>query len=247
MICAIITIVLVLAAVVIAAGFRRIHPPRASGAEGIEDREAAKAYDRIGSWPQFRLLRRWMARKVASRRPSGVLVDIGCGPGRLIQLLARRHPALRIIGVDLAGEMIKRAEDRVSAPGIAERVEFRQGDAMALPLPDCSVDFAISSLSLHHWSAPEQGLAEIHRILKPGGQLLLFDLRRDPRRIFYCLLRFAQRVVVPAALRRINEPLGSLLSSYTPEELDNMFCRLLFRRWKIEGGSVFVFVTACKE
>lgn len=58
------------------------------------------------------------------------------------------------------------------------------GDVAGLPLPDGALDWAVSSLSLHHWSDPDRALGEICRVLKPGGQMLLFDLRRDPRRPF---------------------------------------------------------------
>ena len=62
---------------------------------------------------------------------------------------------------------------------------------------------------------PCRRLDEIHRILAPGGQLVLFDLRRDSPRAFLWLITFAQNVVLPSAIRRIGEPTGSLLASYT--------------------------------
>ena len=74
-------------------------------------------------------------------------------------------------------------------------------------------DTVVSTLSLHHWPDPKQALEEIHRVLKPGGQFLIFDLRRDARRFVYWLLRFAKIFVVPAAIRRVNEPVGSALAS----------------------------------
>ena len=69
-----------------------------------------------------------------------------------------------------------------------------------------------STVSLHHWQNPKQALQELYRVLRPEGQVLIFDLRRDGRKFFYWLLRFAQTFVVPVALRRISEPIGSALS-----------------------------------
>jgi SAM-dependent methyltransferase len=113
-------------------------------------------------------------------------------------------------------------------------------------MPDGELDFAVSTLSLHHWSHPSLGLAEIHRVLRPGGQLLLFDLRRDTRRFFLWLLRFGQGVVVPEPLRRANEPLGSLQSSYSVAELESLLARSPFKEHRIQGGTAWVFVWARK-
>ncbi len=243
---AILLVILAVAAGLVASGLGRVRLPRKPGLEGIEDAEAARAYDRINRWPQFRLLRRMIAAKLACYQPKGTLVDVGCGPGRLTLLIARRYPNLHVVGVDSAEEMIRTAASNAAALGLSNRVEFRLGDVAGLPMTEDTVDFAISTLSLHHWSDPGRGCAEIHRILKPGGQLLLFDLRRDPRRFFYWLLRFAQKVVVPAGLRRIQEPLGSLLASYTQAELQDLFARLPFKEWKIEGGAGWAFAWAAK-
>jgi ubiquinone/menaquinone biosynthesis C-methylase UbiE len=239
--------ILVIAAVLAVVGFRRIHLPRRLGLEGIEDAEAARVYDRINRWPQFRLIRRIIVGKIGSRHPKGILVDIGCGPGRLPTVIARHQPDLHLVGIDSSDEMIRTAAANAAASGFSDRVEFWLGDVAKLPMNDGSVDFAVSTLSLHHWSDPIRGFGEIHRILKPGGELLIFDLRRDPIRFFYWLLRFAQRVVVPAGLRRIDEPQGSLLASYTQAELQDLFAGLPFKEWKIKGSAGWIFVWAAKD
>jgi ubiquinone/menaquinone biosynthesis C-methylase UbiE len=227
-------------------GARRIVLPRQSGLKAIEDPAVASAYDRISDWPQFRVLRRMVAGRLARCHPEGLLVDIGCGPGRLAILIAQRHPGLHIVGVDASDEMIRTATSNASSLGLNKRVEFRLGDVANLPMPDGVVDLAVSTLSLHHWSDPIRSLCEIHRVLKPGGQLFLFDLRRDPRRFFHWLLHFAQGVVVPSALRHANEPLGSAQSSYTLTEIQDLLASLPFRDWKIDGGAGWLFVWAAE-
>jgi ubiquinone/menaquinone biosynthesis C-methylase UbiE len=242
----IVSLVVIVGGVLLWKGLRRIDIPRTSSFEGIEDPQASQAYDRISRWPQFRLLRRTFASKLAELHPAGTLADIGCGPGYLVTQIARRHVQLRVLGVDTADEMIRAAMLNAARLGLSDRVEFRRGDVGTLPMPDGELDFAVSTLSLHHWSHPSLGLAEIHRVLRPGGQLLLFDLRRDTRRFFLWLLRFGQGVVVPEPLRRANEPLGSLQSSYSVAELESLLARSPFKEHRIQGGTAWVFVWARK-
>jgi ubiquinone/menaquinone biosynthesis C-methylase UbiE len=242
----IVLVIALIGGVLLWSGARRLELPRIASFEGIEDPQVSRAYDRISRWPQFRLLRRIVASKLADCRPVGTLADIGCGPGYLVTLIAKRHRELRVLGLDTADEMVGAAQLTAARLGLADRVEFRRGDVGALPLTDGTLDFAVSTLSLHHWSHPDLGLAEIYRVLRPGGQVLLFDLRRDSRRIFLWLLRFAQGVVVPAPLRRANEPLGSLRSSYTVPELEGILALSPFKEHRIEGGAVWVFVWARK-
>jgi ubiquinone/menaquinone biosynthesis C-methylase UbiE len=236
---------LVILAVVI--GARRVEFARKPGFEGIEDPDVAEAYDRISGWPQFALLRRMILWRLWKLHPAGRLADIGCGPGRLVTLIAQEDSSLQVIGVDTADEMIRTARANAAAMGLSERVEFRKGEVGALPFADGEIDFAVSTLSLHHWSDPAGGLAEISRVLRPGGELLLFDLRRDPRRFFYWLLNFAQAVVVPGALRRVKEPLGSLLASYTPAEMPGILGESPFKEWEVEAGLGWMFILAKKE
>ncbi len=68
--------------------------------------------------------------------------------------------------------------ENARAEGVAERVEIKTGDMRALPLPDCSVDAVIASLSIHNIPGREgraRAIDEIHRVLKPGGQIALLD------------------------------------------------------------------------
>jgi ubiquinone/menaquinone biosynthesis C-methylase UbiE len=246
----IITIIMIIVSLVIflkVFSFLRIDLPRKPSIEGIEDIEAVQAYDRISRWPQFRLIRRIFVSRLGDHRPKGILADIGCGPGHLAVLIAQKYRHLHIVGFDTAEEMVHNASINASSLAISDRVEFRKGDVSSLPVPDSTLDFVVSTFSLHHWSDPDLVLGEIHRILKPEGQILLFDLRRDARRFFFWLLRFAQKVVVPIGIRRFNEPVGSLLSSYSLSEIQALFDRSPFTAWRIKGAAGWMFAWATKH
>jgi ubiquinone/menaquinone biosynthesis C-methylase UbiE len=223
-------------------GARRANVPRQASFEGIDDPEAARAFDRISRFPQFQLLRRMVLRELKKHNPCGTIVDVGCGPGYLVALIAMTFPDVQVIGVDISEEMTDTAARLISNLGLDTQVTFRQGDSQRLPFENGEVDFVVSSLSLHHWSEPVQALWEIQRVLKPGGQFLIFDLRRDAPRLFYGLLKFAQAIVVPSALRRANEPVGSALASYTPTEADALFHAASFRECKIKPGFAWMFI-----
>lgn len=229
------------AACVVALGWPRIRIPRSPGLGEIDDPLAAQAYDRISRMPQFRALRRMTVSKLSEQLLSGILADIGCGPGLLTSLIAQRYPELKVLGIDASDEMVKAATSNAAALGLSARLEFREGDILRLPLKDASLDVAVSTFSLHHWSDPGMALAEVHRVLKPGGRFLLFDLRRDARRAVYFLLLFARTFVVPRALRRAGEPLGSLKASYTLAEVEDLFQQSPFQRGEIDGGIAWLF------
>jgi SAM-dependent methyltransferase len=110
-------------------------------------------------------------------REIAAILEIGSGPGELALEIARRLPGVEVVGIDLAEVMIDRAAGRARAERLDPRVRFVLADAAALPLADGSFDVAVSTLSLHHWADPAAVLAEIGRVLRPGGVALIYDLR----------------------------------------------------------------------
>ncbi|MHA1674122.1 MAG: class I SAM-dependent methyltransferase [Promethearchaeota archaeon] len=80
-----------------------------------------------------------------------------------------------------------------------------------------------TSLSLHHWEKPVKVLNEIMRVIKPNGYMVIFDLRRDAAQFWHRFLKMISRRIVPKALKKVNEPMGSLLAAYTLDELSALF------------------------
>ncbi len=107
--------------------------------------------------------------------PTGsVVVDLGCGTGRITELLAPF--AARVIGVDGSEAMIEAARQRVRANG-ANNVDFHHAQLQELPLEDDAADVALMILVLHYVSNPQAALREAARVLKPGGKLVLVDMQ----------------------------------------------------------------------
>jgi len=101
------------------------------------------------------------------------LADVGCGTGSLTFELARF--ARKVIGVDLSREMLRRAR-AIAKERKLGNVEFRQGDALEVPLPSRSVDAAFCVMVLHFVPDPARAIANLCRITRLGGPIILVDL-----------------------------------------------------------------------
>lgn len=102
------------------------------------------------------------------------IADLGAGEGLISQLLARR--AAKVWCIDNSPRMVEVGAELAQKNGLANLV-YKLGDIEAVPLPDASVDLAILSQALHHAHHPQTAIDEAVRILRPGGQLLVLDLK----------------------------------------------------------------------
>ena len=108
------------------------------------------------------------------RVPAIIVADLGAGEGLISQLIA--HRAERVWCIDNSAKMVEVGTELAKKNGLAN-LTYKLGDIEQVPLPDKSVDLAILSQALHHASHPQTAVDEAFRILKPGGQLLVLDLK----------------------------------------------------------------------
>jgi ubiquinone/menaquinone biosynthesis C-methylase UbiE len=172
----------------------------------------ASTYDR--HWMQriiFAPIQRTVLQLAAEQvsRP-GAILDVGCGTGKLLQSAAIRFPGAKLVGIDAAIEMVKYAQ--TSNP--TGTIQFQQAMAEQLPFPNAYFDLVFSTMTFHHWPDQTQGIAEVARVLTPGGQWLLADFVASgfmrPVRSLLRLHHFPERaglqsMLVNAALKVVAE------------------------------------------
>jgi SAM-dependent methyltransferase len=114
------------------------------------------------------------------------ILDLGCGRGAVLLIAAQHLTTGRAVGVDLwrtvdqSGNSAEATQRNAIAEGVADRVELHTGDMTSLPFEDSSFEVVVSSLAIHNISGRagrEKAISEAVRVLRPGGRLLIVDVR----------------------------------------------------------------------
>ncbi len=114
------------------------------------------------------------------------VADIGTGTGFLLPTLAENFD--RVIAVEPAETMLECARQRVAERGVAN-VVFHAGDLDRLPIEENACDLAIACLVLHHVSEPSRALAEMYRVVRPGGRILVIEQQAHENQAFYEMMQ----------------------------------------------------------
>ena len=120
-------------------------------------------------------IRELAARIAALVPPASQILEVAPGPGFLSIELARR--GLHVRAVDISKTFVEIVRRNAAAENAT--VDIQQGNASALPLPDACVDFVVCRAAFKNFTEPVKAMAEMRRVLHPGGTALLIDMRRD--------------------------------------------------------------------
>ncbi len=146
-----------------------------------------KAYKGL---PMEGMIARWYARNTRQGRdfdvlaervseivpPGGCVLEVAPGPGYLSIEIAKTGQ-YQVSGVDISKTFVE--IERANAQEAGVEIDFRQGDAANLPFEDARFDFVICTAAFKNFTRPARALAEMYRVLRPGGRVLVIDLRRD--------------------------------------------------------------------
>ena len=151
----------------------------------------AGVYDLMNSAMTAGLHHQWRQRAVdrAEVGPGSDALDVCCGTGDLALELRRRiGPDGRVVGSDFSEPMLEQARRKSGELGLP--VEFGWADALDLPYGDASFDAVTIGFGARNLADLERGIAEMARVLRPGGRLVILEItrpRREPLATFYSL------------------------------------------------------------
>ncbi len=134
----------------------------------------AQAYEQ--RWKRYNATTHRLLLGVARVPEAASVLDVGCGTGLLLEKLLAAQPARRAAGVDPSAAMLHQAAARLEA---FPHLTLAQAEATALPFEDARFDQVVSASAFHFFPAPDKALAEMRRVLVPGGKLALLDWDGD--------------------------------------------------------------------
>ena len=174
--------------------------PEARGGSGAMFDAIAPRYDLLNRLMSFGVDGRWRKRTVKALAlgdgPTRVL-DLATGTGDLAFAIAKRHPGSHVIGVDPSVGMLGIGQKKVTARKLDDRVEMREGDAQALAFADDYFDGATIAFGIRNVPDRAKGLAELARVVRPGGRVCILELSEPRGGVMGPLARFHVHHVVP--------------------------------------------------
>ena len=207
------------------AGLARVPEP-----EAMEDSGEVEAYSSAAAQSHLDAIDDTFvahAQLLLKGRERGRALDIGTGPGQIVIKLGYRLTLWKFIGIDRSAAMIEKARESLATAGeLAGRVEFRVADGNALEFPVKTFDLVVCNSVLHHIADPQKLFSEIARVVKPGGAILLRDLRR-PSRWGYSYHVWKHGKHYAGEMRRLF--MASVMAAYTEKELQRLIASSALR------------------
>jgi demethylmenaquinone methyltransferase/2-methoxy-6-polyprenyl-1,4-benzoquinol methylase len=216
----------------------------------------ARRYDALNRLLSLGLDRVWRRRAIVALDLTGRerVIDVCTGTGDLAiaAVTHRGGQAREVIGIDFAGEMLRRARAKVRRAGLADRIRVARGDATAVPLPAGAADAAMVAFGIRNVTDAPRALAELRRVLRPGGRLavLEFGAPRVPgvRALYLAYFRYLLPVV-GRVFSRHREAYSYLPASVVEFPVGADFARLLEQagftavRWEpLTLGIVYLYL-----
>jgi ubiquinone/menaquinone biosynthesis C-methylase UbiE len=168
------------------------------------------------------------------------ILEVAPGPG-FVSIELARHGAHRVTGLDISHTFIDIARRNAAASGVS--VDFRHGNASEMPFAANSFDFVVCRAAFKNFTEPVKAIAEMHRVLRPGGQGVIIDLRRDAS-----MTEIANYVdgiegnVLNGLFMKFTFRFMLLPRAYTVEQFQQMLAQVPFASSRIEETQVGVGV-----
>lgn len=150
-----------------------------------------------------KLWRRRVIRKIVKENPNEVL-DIATGTADLAILLAKKHPRVKITGVDLSENMLAVGRKKVEEINLSNRISLKQGDSLSLPFENESFDIAMVAFGVRNYEDPVKGMTETFRVLKKKGKFYVLEFSMPRKFPMAQLYRFYFWAILPLLGRMVS-------------------------------------------
>ncbi len=177
--------------------------------------------------------RRKTAKTVAKSQPKTIL-DLATGTADLAIAMAKRNPQAHIIGMDISEMMLEIGKAKTTKQHIESQVELRLGDAAALPFESDSFDAVTVAFGVRNFENLEQGLSEIHRVLKPNGRAVILEFSMPERFPIKQLYALYFKHLLPAIGKAVSKDGNAY--SYLPLSVERFPKPKVFLRMLAEKG-----------
>jgi ubiquinone/menaquinone biosynthesis C-methylase UbiE len=171
----------------------------------------------------------------------GCALEIGPGPGYLGLEWLKNTQGTTLKGLDISTDMIAVAERNAREYGLSQQVEYVHSSGSRIPFDDNEFDAVFTNGSLHEWADPRSTFNEIWRVLKPGGKVLISDLRRD----MFALVRWFLWInTTPQEIRP--GLISSINAAYTPGELRELIKGAKLENCRVSSNLLGVMLVGVK-
>lgn len=159
----------------------------------------AGVYDLLNHTLSLGFDKGWRRKGIAFLQPfsPASILDIATGTGDLAISIYRKLKSERIIGADISEGMMEVGRKKVAEAGFSDHITFEQQDCTALTYEDNTFDAVTAAFGVRNFENIEQGLAEMYRVLKPGGHLMILELSTPEHFPMKQLYRIYSKVVIP--------------------------------------------------
>ena len=208
--------------------------------DGIQDEITVECYDHMqrglrdqGHLPVEDLIR--------STKDGDCALEIGPGPGYYGLEWLKKTNGANLTCLEISPAMIRLAEKNANEYNLSTRVTYQEGNALQMPFSGNKFDIAFSNGSLHEWVNAEQVFSEIHRVLRPGGRMMVTDLRRD---LSPDIFKFMQECCESPEIKAGFE--SSVKAAYRKEELESILAKIKFSNVQVIANPYGLVVIAVK-
>lgn len=171
----------------------------------------APTYDTLNHRLSWNIDKGWRRKAIRQLEPSHpkTILDIATGTGDFAILAAQMLLPDKIVGIDISEGMMKVAREKVKRMGLHQVVDMKKEDCLAMSFPDNTFDAATSAFGIRNFQNLDKGLAEICRVIKPGGHLSLVELTTPVSFPMKQLFKIYSHTILPAYGRLISKDNGA--------------------------------------